>query len=191
MNAQDLIEAHIYFQRLFGNDEQLYTISATNLMKGISHVHKLRISGGTVGDLVENNVPVPVFQNLTHLEFSFRFEDVGFADTLYFLESFNSLETLYFVELPSVFNLDAWYAQEESRAGCLSYRLKTIKIAAFCGSDDEVDMVKYLLQCARVLEVLKVDTRHIQFQSHEKELEIRKMLLALPRASNTCDVVFT
>lgn len=88
-------------------------------------------------------------------------------------------------DLPCVFNLDAWYTQEESRVNFLSFRLKTIDITSISGSDDQMAMVKYLLQNARVIEALKIGIDGIEY---EEKLEISKMLLMLPRVSKTCSV---
>ncbi|GLU17760.1 hypothetical protein SLE2022_341160 [Rubroshorea leprosula] len=184
VNVQSLTEAYIDFEEFLGYSSH-YLHSATDVMKGISNIQTLHISGETLVDLQAARVPIPLLQNMTILRIFRCDETYGLKGLPYFLTYCDALETLVLEEPPCKWNPDTWYLLEASGDNCLLLRLKAIEIFSFEGDEDCMKMVEYFLKSARVLENLTI---HISAEN-EKRLKITKELMILPRVSEKCQVM--
>ncbi|GKV34441.1 hypothetical protein SLEP1_g42816 [Rubroshorea leprosula] len=180
VNIQCLVKANIEFSRLIGNKER-YTRVATDLMGGISNIQTLWITGFTLSILKLLSVPIPVFHKMTHLTIFFGESYVNKLP--YLLERCESLETLV-LQNKCYWDLAAWSLLEASKISCFSSCLKTIKILSFNGYADEMEIVKFFLNSARVLGSMEI---HIH-ANYEALPEIIERLLMLPRVSKECNV---
>ncbi|GKV34424.1 hypothetical protein SLEP1_g42798 [Rubroshorea leprosula] len=179
VNIQSLDEARIDFQQGGGNPSN-YIEAATDLLRGICNIQKLGISGRALADLILYSVPIPTFQNVTHLAIWWCL-DLCLTQLPYLLTRCESLETLVFEHFDGRnWSPAAWYQLEESRASCLSASLKTIEMLNFDGNEHEMEFVKYLLKNARVLESMKI---HI-LGKYKKQV-----LLLLPPSLFTCETL--
>ncbi|GKV27061.1 hypothetical protein SLEP1_g36269 [Rubroshorea leprosula] len=190
VNVQSLTEADIGFYHK-EVDHLRYTNVATDLLKGISKVQKLAISVATLEDLLNFGIPIPVLHNLSHLTLFDCNDDHDSSILLRLLARCESLETLVFKVFPDKWNLDALYSLGESRISCLLSRLKTIEIEEFGETvfgeiDNQMELVKYLMSEAKVLESVKVQ---IAWGPYEAQLRIANKLSTLPRASKTCGLL--
>ena len=79
------------------------------------------------------------------------------------------------------------WIQPEGRPACSFSCLKEIKICGFTGSKDEVELIKYLLQNAEVLEKMTIKRRNLHL---EEENEFLKKLLMFPRGSRASQIQF-
>ena len=75
--------------------------------------------------------------------------------------------------------------------GCFCTKLKVVKIYDFCGSDGELNAIKFLLQKTLVLDTLYIQYNESHFDSPEGT-EMLDMLLQqiyeFPKASMDCDI---
>ncbi|GKV22701.1 hypothetical protein SLEP1_g32549 [Rubroshorea leprosula] len=189
LNMQSLAEANIDFQPNVLDQNNVHSASA--LTRGISNIHTLHLTSTTLFCFEELGVPIPLFPNLTNLRISFREPFLGFPGLQNFLAQSHRLEILVLelrsgddIDEPLKWNPDPWYELKDSGASCL-LSLKTIEIRSFEGSEDEVKMVEYFLENARVLEKLEIQI----WAEIERRFLISKQLLALPRASQKCRVI--
>ncbi|XP_022751556.1 F-box/LRR-repeat protein At3g59200-like [Durio zibethinus] len=68
---------------------------------------------------------------------------------------------------------------------CLLSQLKKIEMCSFRGEEDEMELIKYFLKSARVLEKLIV---YLKVELETEELKITTELFKLPRGSSKCQV---
>ncbi|XVF70568.1 hypothetical protein PTKIN_Ptkin11bG0172400 [Pterospermum kingtungense] len=181
INLNSLVEACIEFGPGTGSS---FSHTAVELMKGISHVQSLQLSGHFSKALLLGNDPIPEFPNITYLKIC------GFHpgwDRILVYSPF--LETL-------VFNFESASEELESSSNgisdvteeapyCLLHHLKSIKILSFHGQQVELQVVERLLKGAKVLENLAIRLK----AKKRQQLKISKELLALPRVSMKCQVV--
>ncbi|XP_016702138.1 FBD-associated F-box protein At5g22730 [Gossypium hirsutum] len=71
---------------------------------------------------------------------------------------------------------------------CLLYKLKTIKITNFTDEKDRIGKAEYILKNGGALQKLTIRTG--LYISEEEKLEIYQVLLASPRKSNQCRILF-
>lgn len=185
INVPSLTRAKLHFLQ----DEEAdgdYTLAVTDLIRAVSKVSELDISGGTLEDLLKYKIPVPAMQNLTLLNLSYDL-NLGFEEILHFLSCCENLKSLYIEELPHEFNLDAREDLEETRACCLLFSLKKIDITSFRDHGDQMEMIKYFLKSARVLESLKLHIRSNDAR-YDEQLKMSKKLMMFPRGSKMCRI---
>ncbi|GKV34439.1 hypothetical protein SLEP1_g42814 [Rubroshorea leprosula] len=181
VNVQSLDEADIQFSELHGRQRR-YTRVATDVMVAIKNIQTLWISGPTIRILKLFSVPIPVFHNLTHL--TIHQCDTKVNELPYLLERCKSLETLVLQDL-FFWDPNAWSSVKESRFS-FTFCLKKIEILIFLGKDSQMEMVKYFLEKARVLESMEI---HIPVK-YEKLSKIIRRVLMLPKVSKECNVTF-
>ncbi|XVF03946.1 hypothetical protein REPUB_Repub05bG0037400 [Reevesia pubescens] len=101
-----------------------------------------------------------------------------------FLEFLPNLETLVLRDLNYE---DAVWSPPEKVPSCLLFHLKEIVFGEFHGGSRHlIEMIKYFLKNAIVLENLKICMNSLE---EKEQLEITKELLRLPRISMKCQVV--
>ncbi|CAL5359103.1 unnamed protein product [Camellia sinensis] len=130
----------------------------------------------------------PVFPNLTQLELGVCHNFC--CESLFdLLNGAPNLCTMVFAKVPlhdgfaysKQFN---WFEPQEVPS-CLRSSLKEIKISGIDASQDELNLIKYLLKNAEVL--TKMTIRNV-ISSMEGENEFLKELVMAPRCSNTCQI---
>ncbi|KAI3899482.1 hypothetical protein MKW92_036759 [Papaver armeniacum] len=155
----------------------------------LSNAHHLRFSTlfinteilGLVNVLSES---VPTFENLIHLQTDY----IQANKMIKFLQFTPNLESL--VIFQAEVNEDAFTSNIVPR--CLLRHLKTIKVQKFEGLPEELQLVKYFLKNARVLQVLVIESGITSKSVAElkKRTKIMQRLLMYPRASKSCKVKF-
>ncbi|CAL5440511.1 unnamed protein product [Camellia sinensis] len=159
------------------------------LLKVISNVKHLHLKGSTMAALsFANDKNWPVFPNLTQLELGVCHNFC--CESLFdLLNGAPNLCTMVFAKVPlhdgfaysKQFN---WFEPQEVPS-CLRSSLKEIKISGIDASQDELNLIKYLLKNAEVL--TKMTIRNV-ISSMEGENEFLKELVMAPRCSNTCQI---
>ncbi|GKV34423.1 hypothetical protein SLEP1_g42797 [Rubroshorea leprosula] len=191
LNVQALAKANIHFLYNEWEDyDKTYINALANLMKAISNIQTLRISGSTLYEFSCIDIPIPRFNNVTHLTIA-SCKECGFPELQYILACCESLETLVLedglgCQWDSGEGTISWSSsQEEDEFIRLSFCMKKIVFLWFEGSEVEIELAKYFLQSAEVLESMEI---HIK-AGYQDQLEITKEeLQRLPRASNECIV---
>ncbi|KAI3954333.1 hypothetical protein MKW92_002480 [Papaver armeniacum] len=189
-NLPSLVHADLCFRNSFDNNSDFDLLS--KFITKLSGVQRLQLSsyygGNKILGLV-NVIParVPTFENLVHLE-----TECLNADTmLRFLQFTPNLESLVIVVgLPrNTVNENAITLNIVPR--CLLHLTK-IKVRKFEGLQEELKLVKYFLENARILEVLIIEsgTTLKSVPGFEKNDEIMELDLMYPRASTSCKVKF-
>ncbi|KAI3850673.1 hypothetical protein MKW98_030733, partial [Papaver atlanticum] len=127
---------------------------------------------------------VPTFEYLIHLETNY----IRANTMLNFLQFTPNLESLVIVQ--AKINEDAFTSNLVPR--CLLRNLKTIKVQMFEGLPEELQLVKYFLKNARVLQVLIIESGITSKSVAElkRGTQIMQRLLMYPRASKSCKVKF-
>ncbi|GKV22707.1 hypothetical protein SLEP1_g32554 [Rubroshorea leprosula] len=190
VNVQSLTEAYINFQIYLS--EQDYFCPASGLLTGIRNVQTLCLPCSTLHYFKGLSVPIPLFRNLTNLRITHRMP-FGFSGLPNLLAQCHCLELLV-LELSTGYDPDKrflwdpypWNELKESGAICLSFGLKTLEVLSFVGGEHQMEMVKYFLGSARVLENLKIQMK----ASEEEQLRITEELSMLPKVSQKCRVTF-
>ncbi|KAI3968364.1 hypothetical protein MKW92_042688 [Papaver armeniacum] len=172
-NLPSLVHADLCFRNSFDNKSDFDLLS-----KFITN------SLSTIPAIIE----VPTFENLVHLE-----TECLNADTmLRFLQFTPNLESLVIVGgLPrNTVNENAITLNIVPR--CLLLHLTTIKVRRFEGVPEELKLVKYFLENARILQVLILESRFTSKSvlGFGKNDEIMELDLMYPRASTSCKVKF-
>ncbi|KAL7166269.1 hypothetical protein ACSBR2_037025 [Camellia fascicularis] len=159
------------------------------LLKVISNVKHLHLKGSTMAALsFANDKNWPVFPNLTQLELGVC-HNFCCKSLFDLLNGAPNLCTMVFAKVPlhdgfaysKQFN---WFEPQEVPS-CLRSSLKEIKISGIDASQDELNLIKYLLKNAEVL--TKMTIRNV-ISSMEGENEFLKELVMAPRCSNTCQI---
>ncbi|KAI3850674.1 hypothetical protein MKW98_030734, partial [Papaver atlanticum] len=105
---------------------------------------------------------VPIFENLIYLETKY----IQAESILKLLQFTPNLESLVIV--------------------------RTIEVRTFEGLRDQLQLVKYFLKNARILEGLIIESRYTSKSAAEleRETQTKELLLMYPRASTNCKVKF-
>lgn len=183
MNLESLIEAHIHVDlssKSLGERKHIYWKNVLDLIRGISDVKVLHLSGDCMEALGLYCHLLPTFHNVTHLELDVN-NQIGWKLLADILDRSPNLVSLYFwrgLLCCGGFQLVP---------SCLLLRLKTVKFLAFEGKKYELELVKYLLKNARVLHKLIIGTD----MGKEDELKVSKKLLKFSRRSRKCKIVFS
>ncbi|KAL7198552.1 hypothetical protein ACSBR2_020942 [Camellia fascicularis] len=130
----------------------------------------------------------PVFPNLTQLELGVC-HNFCCKSLFDLLNGAPNLCTMVFAKVPlhdgfaysEKFN---WF-EPQGVPSCLRSSLKEVKISGIDASQDELNLIKYLLKNAEVL--TKMTIRNV-ISSMEEENEFLKELVMAPRCSNTCQI---
>ncbi|GLT86313.1 hypothetical protein SLE2022_044580 [Rubroshorea leprosula] len=185
VNVQSLSAADINFWESLCPQSNPH--SASDLMRGICNVETLCLTSIALCSFEKLRVPIPLFINLTHLRISQSGCIFSFLGLPNFLAQSCCLETLVlemYAHEALKWNPNPWYELRESGASCLLC-LKTIEVRSFVGAEDEVKMVEYFLESARVLEQLKIQIK----AKPADQSKIADALRSLPRVSQKCRVI--
>ncbi|KAK9268851.1 hypothetical protein L1049_000615 [Liquidambar formosana] len=178
-NLDSLIEAYV---RVSGQPTDVF-----DLILGISNVKVLHLFGDSMEAVQLSPYNLPVFHNVTHLELGVDVEK-GWQLLPSLLQNTPNLESLFFREgLEPLRDGKFQWTPPESVTRCLLFSLKRIKIWEFQGRREELKLVEYFLENAKVLHELQISTS--SYMAKEQELELNKKLLTFPRRSETCKVI--
>ncbi|KAI3968363.1 hypothetical protein MKW92_042687 [Papaver armeniacum] len=190
-NSPSLVHVDLCFKNTFDNNSDFDLLS--KFISKLSGVQRLQLSSyyGRKKQILGlvNVIParVPTFENI-HLETEFLHADT----MLKFLQFTPNLESLVIVGgLPrNTVNENAITLNIVPR--CLLLHLTTIKVRKFEGVPEELKLVKYFLENARILELLILESGFTSksVPGFEKNDEIMELDLMYPRASTSCKVKF-
>ncbi|KAI8545932.1 hypothetical protein RHMOL_Rhmol07G0075800 [Rhododendron molle] len=168
-----------------GGDSLRYGSYVTNLVNVISGSIKfLRLSGQTLEAIDYSNCSLPAFCNLTLLELDVDFLH-GWKLLPNLLQSAPNLEVLDFFQGFLNYTADEvelLYHLLERVPICLSQCLKEIVIREFHWEEGEIELLKYFLNCGKVLKITIVSDILVP-------TDIRKRFLTFPNNSKTCQIV--
>ncbi|KAI3886709.1 hypothetical protein MKX03_011131 [Papaver bracteatum] len=191
-NLPSLVHVDLCFKDSFDKNSDFDLLS--KFITKLSGVQRLQLSSYHVENKIlglVNVIParVPTFENLVHLETEFLLADT----MLKFLQFTPKLESLGVIvgELSNnTVNENVFTSNLVPR--CLLLHLRTIKVRKFKGLQEELKLVKYFLENARILEVLilEIGTTSKSVPGFEKNDEIMELDLMYPRASTSCKVKF-
>ncbi|KAM7461142.1 hypothetical protein LguiA_029263 [Lonicera macranthoides] len=123
------------------------------------------------------------------LEDGLRYE----ANAVGLVAACSNLETLYlsqnslhgFMEYEDFPDFVSSVAKRQPQ--CLSSHLDKVKIEEFTGDEDELSVVEFFLESAKVLRELEI----VSDLSSEEQLNISKKVSLFPKCSAICEIVFT
>ncbi|KAI3905783.1 hypothetical protein MKW92_024539 [Papaver armeniacum] len=186
-NFPSLLEADLCFVNTFDYISDFDLLSKF-IMK-LSNAQRLKFSTLCINTEILGLVnvvsaSVPTFENLIHLETDY----IRAKTVLKFLQFTPNLESLVIVQ--AKLDEDAFTSNLVPR--CLLRHLQTIKVQKFEGLPEELQLVKYFLKNARVLQVLIIESEITSKSVAElkKRTKIMQRLLMYPRASKSCKVKF-
>ncbi|CAL5359105.1 unnamed protein product [Camellia sinensis] len=156
------------------------------LLEAISNVKHLHLKSSTMAVLgIANDKNWPMFPNLTHLEF----DDVGCKSLRNLLNGVPNLCTMVFTKVPLLDSFEPleqfYWFEPQGVPSCLRCTLEEIKVSGIDGLQDELDLIKYFLENARVLENMTIGSRML---SIKEEAEFLRQLVRLPRCSKSCQI---
>ncbi|KAL7166270.1 hypothetical protein ACSBR2_037026 [Camellia fascicularis] len=127
---------------------------------------------------IANGKNWPVFPNLTHLEF----DDVGCKSLPNLLNGVPNLCTMVFTKVPLLDSFEPseqfYWFEPQGGPSCLRCTLKEIKVSGIDGLQDELNLIKYFLENAIVLEKMTIGYKML---SMKEEAEFLRHLVRLPR----------
>lgn len=187
-----LVKAHIHIPNLFENQKEVVPRTA-KLLRGLQHVHSLRMSTRTIKSLflAGNLLEVPLFQKLTCLELTMKIENLSVAGLLNFLHCSPNLESLHFfegLELCMCSRNNAWYLKAAPR--CLVSCLKKVRFQNFSGINSEICFLKYFLENALVLEGMYIYSAKNTSRNQKSQKELKTLLQSIGRGSKNCILSF-
>ncbi|KAI7993099.1 putative F-box/FBD/LRR-repeat protein [Camellia lanceoleosa] len=156
------------------------------LLEAISNVKHLHLKSSTMAVLgIANDKSWPVFPNLTHLEF----DDVGCKSLPKLLNGVPNLCTMVFTKVPLLDSFEPleqfYWLEPQGVPSCLRSTLKEIKVSGIDGLQDELNLIKYFLENASVLEKMTIGYGML---SIKEEAEFLRHLVRLPRCSKSCQI---
>ncbi|TYJ48668.1 hypothetical protein E1A91_A01G079200v1 [Gossypium mustelinum] len=170
-NLESIVSADIHFV----SEYNYLQADATALFRGICNVRSLVLSATSL--MLLSCEPLPVFANLMELDMRHYYDLIDWSSSDKGLETLltsSQLEKLYFIQ--------------QKVPCCLLYKLKTIKITNFTDEKDRIGKAEYILKNGGALQKLTIRTG--LYISEEEKLEIYQVLLASPRKSNQCRILF-
>lgn len=206
-----LVTADINFtiEDVFGGDRKWmdgskdYIHQVSKFVGGMSNVKELYLMLDSETNIYsyykfEEHRLLPIFHNLAYLNVSF--EDVGlivWKDLLLSMHCFPNLNQLV-VNLntgyPIPVERSGWCDAPDSIPDCLVNKLKRIEISGL-GVHVELRLLKYILSHATVFEELHICVRYKSPICKKTQLwnecAFCTSLFSLPRASSTCEIVFS
>ncbi|KAL7226386.1 hypothetical protein ACSBR1_021483 [Camellia fascicularis] len=149
------------------------------LLEAISNVKHLHLKSSTMAVLgIANDKNWPVFPNLTHLEF----DDVGCKSLPDLLNGVPNLCTMVFTKVPLLDSFEPleqfYWLEPQGVPSCLRSTLKEIKVSGIDGLQDELNLIKYFLENASVLEKMTIGYGML---SIKEEAGFLRQLVRLPR----------
>ncbi|KAE9463343.1 hypothetical protein C3L33_04764, partial [Rhododendron williamsianum] len=165
------------------------------LLKGISNVKYLTLGARTMGALDyadDNNLPL-LFPNITHLKLRVS-NSSSWKRLTYLLSCMPNLENLEVstkkeFELHDHLNLAAepnWIEPvPEQTPTCLLLHLKEIGLTGFTSKIYHLNLIKYLLENAKVLIKMAINTRNLAV---EEEVEFLRHLVTCRRGALACTI---
>lgn len=131
---------------------------------------------------------LPIFRNLVHFEMTLDGIGLsGWKDVLHSLQCFPNLKHLDVnLEGDPPLEHGNWCAPVFV-PDCMVNKLKTIQIRGLIGTDDDLNLLAYILSNATVLDELCLDV----CVRGDAEHKFCVSLFKLPRSSPTCEVVFS
>ncbi|KAK6157986.1 hypothetical protein DH2020_005300 [Rehmannia glutinosa] len=180
-----LIEADVSFNnpKVVGEDYS-YTLSVLRRIDLLCNVKYLKLSSGMVFNFIafgDQSKPIRSFDNLTKLELD--------ADCLFlkkFLESAENLQVLILREVHV--HLKHWMEPNQVPK-CLLSHLTTIRIDGMRCTQQEFDMVRYLLKNAQVLKRMEIYSRPDGIGFEAKFNALQRISL-FHRGSVACELAF-
>ncbi|KAH7860048.1 hypothetical protein Vadar_008524 [Vaccinium darrowii] len=194
--VEDRVDINKSFEEGDWREHADYGNLASGLLRSISNVRRLSITGYTLRCLSCCNPNLPTFRNLIYLELGFDPFN-GPVLLLDFLQSSPKLEVLVFPkglmvlgERMYVVSRDIFFeyhwSPPERVPECLLLSLETIEIHRFCGDEkEELDLVKYLLKNGMVLEKMTI-LCHYWFGG-DNSFSFKDELENYPRGSTNCN----
>ncbi|KAL7198551.1 hypothetical protein ACSBR2_020941 [Camellia fascicularis] len=154
------------------------------LLEAISNVKHLHLKSSTMAVLgIANDKNWPVFPNLTHLEF----DDVGCKSLPDLLNGVPNLCTMVFTKVPLLDSFEPleqfYWLEPQGVPSCLRSTLKEIKVSGIDGLQDELNLIKYFLENASVLEKMTIGYGML---SIKEEAGFLRQLVRLPSLSWIC-----
>ncbi|KAI3831857.1 hypothetical protein MKX03_022229 [Papaver bracteatum] len=183
-----LVNAVIDCKRLYRSLPQEKDPIVTKVIKKLSNVKRLKISGGTFEELLfpqDVFTNWPMFYNLVHLEVSSKISFSKDKTLLNFLRISPNLVTLVIVQgfVGQLSNTDSGW-RPDMVPQCMLLHLKAVKLCEFYGCLEDLNAVKTFLKNARVLKrmIIKFDSN----LSTDEQNRVMKKLLKFPRCSANC-----
>ncbi|KAK9269637.1 hypothetical protein L1049_001414 [Liquidambar formosana] len=192
-NLSSLLVASIHIPNLCERRNEIAR-RGVKLLRGVHNAKSVRLSNGTIESLfLAENIPdhFPIFQNLTHLEFSMEIENHTIGALMELLQSSPNLESLVFAKGldPRIFLCeDDWNLKSVPK--CFLSHLKTVDLHNFLGNDTEICFLEFLLKNALVLERINICCYKNLLGNSKKQEKGRNLLNMLPRGSRGCAIVF-
>ncbi|XP_074344637.1 F-box/LRR-repeat protein At4g14103-like isoform X1 [Apium graveolens] len=191
-HVPSLFKAHIHIPNLFEDQKEVVPRTA-KLLRGLQHVHSLRMSTRTIKSLflAGSLLEVPIFQRLTCLELTMKIENLSIAGLMNLLHCSPNLESIHFFEglqLCVCSDDDAWYLKPAPR--CLVSCLKKVMFQNFRGYDSEICFLKYFLENALVLERMYIYSAKNIKGSQKRQKEVKMSLQSLDIGSKSCVLTF-
>ncbi|MBA0792178.1 hypothetical protein Gohar_016700 [Gossypium harknessii] len=177
-NLESIVSADIHFVIEYN----YLQANATALFRGIRNVRSLVLSATSL--MLLSCEPLPVFANLMELDMRYYYGLIDWSSSDKGLETLltsSQLEKLYFIQ-------EVLCSLPQKVPCCLLYKLKTIKITNFTDEKDCIGKAKYILKNGGALQKLTIRTG--LYISEEEKLEIYQVLLASPRKSKQCRILF-
>ncbi|KAA8523888.1 hypothetical protein F0562_010311 [Nyssa sinensis] len=183
-NLSSLVEAHLVVHHGGGRLVNHYGFIIFHLLHRLSNVKFLFLSVDDMKPLTDSHYKSPPFHKLTRLEVHVRSCNWNILPNL--LERCDNLEVLVF-------------SKESKRHGdphesCwipaqpLFLHLTTVVISGFEGLTDELELVQYILENAKVLKTMRIKTCSLDI---EAKFDVLQKISIFQRWSKTCQVGFT
>ncbi|GFQ06907.1 F-box/FBD/LRR-repeat protein at5g56420 [Phtheirospermum japonicum] len=180
-----LIEADIHFDIYsLEVDYYIYTRCVLKFINSLCKVKCLKLLGASE-EFLDLAVAAPYlrFDNLIKLELTADWRFI-----LKFLESADSLQVLIIHKVAK--KLQNWMEPIEKRRACLLSSLRMVKIDQFGCTEQELNMVRYLLMNAQVLEMMEIYCQHDGISLEAKSNGLQRIAL-FHRGSTECVVAFS
>ncbi|XP_074319207.1 F-box/LRR-repeat protein At4g14103-like isoform X2 [Silene latifolia] len=193
MNA--LVDATIVIKNAIQDPEPSFPVMLS-LVRAAHNVQRLSLECLSVETLGLGNLKdqLPVFHNLRHLDLSCGCYTKWNKVLLQLLHRSPILETLVFPEGlvvgPTHLSMDReaadlerlYFSTTQEIPSCCSTSLKRIEIETYWGTERELELVRFLLRSASVLEELVISECQVN------QVSLERKLTQLPRASWACSI---
>ncbi|KAK9074364.1 hypothetical protein SSX86_006962 [Deinandra increscens subsp. villosa] len=171
-NASSLLEACVSFSDIRCVDYH-HAHPWAELLKGLSGVKSLSVQHNASTSLLPN------FSNMTHLELKSCWSSI---QIFHFLKNSPELEHLYIEKI----EYSGWIKPMRVPP-CMLAKLTTINLSTCNGQQWEIRFLEYMLGNAKDLKTLTITWENVRFV---EEVRLREQLLAVPRASRYCEIIF-
>ncbi|XP_043688923.1 F-box/FBD/LRR-repeat protein At5g56420-like [Telopea speciosissima] len=194
-NAHSMVDACIrlcptrHELRVFWNTDGY---SAINLLKGVSHAKVLKLSGrnsntieilSPLHDLLDH---LPTFYNLRSLKLTAGCCPRHLSVITCLLQSAPNLEYLKVKIDEDKSKGQKCWEPEKLGINCLCDHLKVVELKGFGGRENELELLKFLLENAKSLEKIMLVASVELSDDSWKQGEAKQKLLRFPRASDHC-----